>query len=117
MTAPRRLLVVDDEVEIRDTLRDVLQDEGYDVLVAADGADALRVLSGERDIVLVVLDLIMPNVDGTEVYARMRADPRLVDVPVIVSTSDPSRAPAGVPVMKKPIKLDPFVGLVRTLAG
>lgn len=111
-----RLLVVDDEADIRDTLRDALEDDGYEVFVAFDGADALRVLTETADIAVVILDVIMPNVDGNEVYERMKRHPTLHNTPVIFSTSDPSRAPAGVPMMKKPIKLDPFLALVRTLA-
>jgi two-component system, chemotaxis family, chemotaxis protein CheY len=117
MSARQRLLVVDDEADIRDTLRDALEDEGYDVLVANDGEDALRVMSAHREeIAVVILDVIMPNVDGNQVYERMKRDPLLQKMAVIFSTSDPSRAPAGVPMMKKPIKLDPLLTLVRTLA-
>ena len=48
---------------------------------------------------------MMPVMDGGELYNAMLADPTLADIPVIVSTSDPSRAPSGVLLMKKPVNL------------
>jgi CheY-like chemotaxis protein len=60
------VLVADDDATIRETLRDILELAHYEVLVAEDGAQALRVLAG-RDVDVLVLDLSMPNVDGWEV--------------------------------------------------
>jgi CheY-like chemotaxis protein len=56
---------------------------------------------------------MMPEVSGVEVYLHMQADPKLKQIPVIISTSDPSRAPSGVPIMKKPIDLDRLLDTVR----
>ncbi|HVW24529.1 MAG TPA: response regulator [Polyangiaceae bacterium] len=100
------VLIVDDDDDIRDTLKELCEDEGYEVTTAANGAEALRALAGPVPPCVVVLDLIMPVVSGNEVFAAMQQDPRLSGVPVIVSTSDPSRAPSGVLVMKKPIELE-----------
>jgi two-component system response regulator MprA len=58
-----RLLVVDDDPDVRDSLRRSLEFEGYEVTTAADGAEALRLLTG---VDLAILDLMMPNVDGSE---------------------------------------------------
>jgi CheY-like chemotaxis protein len=55
----------------------------------------------------------MPILNGNEVYDRMRQDARLSSIPVIVSTSDPSRAPSGNPIMKKPVNLDRLLDTVR----
>lgn len=65
-----RLLVVDDDPDVRDSLRRSLEFEGYEVTTAADGAEALRLLTG---IDLAILDLMMPNVDGSEACRRLRA--------------------------------------------
>ena len=51
---------------------------------------------------------------GLEVYAALQGDPALADIPVIISSSDPSRAPSGVLLMKKPINLDRLLHAVRT---
>ncbi len=108
-----RVLVVDDEADIRDSLQELFQDEGYAVTTAANGAEALDSLRGDPLPCIVILDLLMPNVSGNEVYESMQSDPRLARIPVIVSTSDPSRAPSGVLIMKKPVNLTRLLGAVR----
>ncbi|MGW4215238.1 response regulator transcription factor [Lentzea sp. NPDC004789] len=65
-----RLLVVDDDPDVRDSLRRSLEFEGYEVTTAADGAEALRLLTG---VDLAILDLMMPVLDGSEACRRMRA--------------------------------------------
>lgn len=113
-TGSKTIVVVDDELEIRETLRDIFENEGYQVLVAADGVAALGVLRGiENRSCIVILDIIMPRMDGNEVYRAMRADPRLSTIPVVVSTSDPSRAPSGVLIVRKPVNVDLLLKTVR----
>ena len=79
------LLVVDDEPEIREVARDMLESLGYTVRVAADGPEAVEMFrSGFREIDLVILDLIMPGMGGTEVFDKLRAlDPK---VKVLISS-------------------------------
>lgn len=108
-----RILIVDDEPGIRESLEEFFQDEGFDVATAKNGAEALALLAGAELPNVVVLDLLMPKVDGNQVYAHMQQDPRLAGVPVIVSTSDPARAPSGVLLMKKPINLERLLAAVR----
>ena len=108
-----KVLVVDDEADIRDSLREFLEDEGYSVASASNGAEALGVL-GERDLPgVVILDLAMPKMSGSELYSRMQCDPRLCNVPVLVSTSNPSLVPRGVPALKKPVDLDRLLTYVQ----
>jgi two-component system, sensor histidine kinase and response regulator len=113
--ARRTVLVVDDEPDIRETLGDVLLDEGYSVELAANGQEALRRLPELSRPCAVILDIIMPVMSGTEVYAAMQADPRLNDIPVVVSTSDPSRAPSGVLLMRKPVNLSRLLSALSAL--
>lgn len=108
-----KLLIVDDEPDIRESLREFFEDEGYDVATAANGAEALTRLADEDLPCVVILDLLMPVLTGNEVYARMQKDPRLSQVPVVVSTSDPSRAPNGVLIMKKPVDLGRLLGAIQ----
>lgn len=110
----KTVLVVDDEPDIRESLRDALGYEGYSVFVACNGKEALRLLADLPRPCAVILDLIMPVMSGTELYATMRATPALADIPVLMSTSDPSRVPKLVPVMKKPVNLD---RLLKAVAG
>ena len=80
------ILVVDDEPHIGRVLSTVLGAEGFDVELAADGAEGLRAIaSGSID--LVVLDLIMPGANGLEVLAKIRTDPEKGDTPVIILTA------------------------------
>ncbi len=75
-----KILVVEDEADVRDLLRDILEPEGYQVAMAADGQQGLRALFAERP-ALVITDLTMPNVDGWRFLARIR---EVSEVPVII---------------------------------
>ena len=110
-----RILIVDDEPGIRESLEEYFQDEGFDVITANDGAQALERLASSPLPDVMVLDLRMPNLDGNAVYQYMQTDPRLAAVPVIVSTSDPAAAPPGILIMKKPINLERLLLAVRKL--
>ena len=78
-----RVLVVDDDVTVADVVRRYLERDGYTVALAADGETALR-LAGEHEPDLVVLDLMLPGIDGLEVCRRLRSTS---DVPVIMLTA------------------------------
>src|SRR5262249_42088118 len=75
------ILVVDDEAQIRNTLRGVLSDEGFDVLEAENGQTALEVLATQEPR-LAIVDIWMPEMDGIELVQRMRS--RAPGVPIIV---------------------------------
>lgn len=79
------ILVADDDLVMRCTMSAVLSEAGYVVLEAADGEEALR-LARQHVPDLVILDLIMPGMDGFEACARIRADPLLVEIPILVLT-------------------------------
>lgn len=112
----RFVLIVDDESGLCETLKDVFEEEGYRVGTAHNGQEALALLkSVPIKPCVVILDLIMPVLDGNAVFREMRSDPALAAIPVLISTSDPSRAPAGVPVMRKPIALEKLLEAVRHL--
>src|SRR5690242_17776607 len=87
---PRRLLVVDDESPNRAMLKDMIEDCGHEAELASDGIEALAKLKLNID--LVLLDLVMPGMDGFEVAQRIRQDPDAGHVPIIVVTSLESRA-------------------------
>jgi DNA-binding response OmpR family regulator len=78
------VLVVDDDTDARLLLRVLLEGEGVDVVEAADGAAALKVVQARRDLRLVVLDLHMPGLGGREVLDRLRASPSSSALPVMV---------------------------------
>jgi CheY-like chemotaxis protein len=114
MSPSNTIVVVDDEEAICETLKDVLEEEGYEVEVASDGVDALALLRRLTVVPrMIILDLLMPRMDGNAVFSTIKADPALADIPVVISTSDPSRAPSGVLIMKKPVDLDVLLDTVR----
>jgi PAS domain S-box-containing protein len=86
MNPPATILIVDDIVANRETLCELLNTEDYRLVEAADGPMALR-LAAEATPDLVLLDVIMPGMDGYEVCRRLRADPHLAEVPVIIVTA------------------------------
>jgi DNA-binding response OmpR family regulator len=91
-TAPRRysmakrILVVDDDENILNLEKTILEQKGFDVTGAGGGAEALKVLE-DRVFDLVLLDVMMPEVDGFAVCRRIKEDPRLKDIPVIFLTA------------------------------
>ena len=112
----RRVLIVDDDEGIREALRDAFQESGYQVRAASDGHQALGMLrDGSPPPDAVILDIVMPVLEGDRVYEAMQADPALAGIPGIVSTSNPSRAPAGVVVLPKPVRLERLLDLVADL--
>ena len=80
------VLVVDDDPAVRASLRRALRLEGYSVGLAGDGAEALAAVDADAPDV-IVLDLMMPPPDGFEVLYRLRQDPELRELPVIIITA------------------------------
>ena len=81
------VLVADDEPHIGRIIKMKLEQGPFRVTLAYDGREALEALERERDIVLVLLDLMMPHLTGLDVLAAMRADPRWKDLPCIILTA------------------------------
>ena len=79
-----KILVVDDEARMRKLVRDFLVRDGYTVAEAADGEEALSVFYDQKDIALIILDVMMPKMDGYEVCEEIR---RVSKVPIIVLTA------------------------------
>jgi CheY-like chemotaxis protein len=82
----KRILVVDDDENILSLERTILEQKGFDVTAAGGGAEALKLL-GEHAFDLVLLDVMMPEIDGFTVCRKIKEDPRLKDVPVIFLTA------------------------------
>jgi two-component system OmpR family response regulator len=121
MSDGRRVLVVDDDPIIQGFLLDALTDEGYEVRTAPNGRDALAVADSWRPD-LIVLDLMMPVMDGRTFRARQRERAELCDVPVVVlsATRDIREQadgldPAG--VFSKPFDLETLLDAVDRLTG
>ena len=109
------VLVVDDDPSIRETVRDVLEEQGYPVVTAADGGEALA-RAGELTPRLVLLDMRMPGVDGWQFARALRA--RGISPPVVVMTAaaDAGRWAAeigAIGVVSKPFAITELIGAVE----
>lgn len=82
----KKILLVDDDMYIRDLYAEVLKDEGYDVLIASDGEEAISVASANTPD-LILLDIMLPKIDGIQVLSKLKADAKLKTVPVIMLTN------------------------------
>ena len=82
------VLIVEDDAEIRDLVGEALDSYGYTTMAAANGADALERLRGGARPALILLDLMMPVMDGWEFRRRQLADPGLASIPVVVVSAD-----------------------------
>lgn len=80
------VLVVDDEPDVLNSIGAILEDAGYDVTLTSSGQEALDVVTSQR-FDLVILDIIMPEMDGLEVCRRIRADPLVSKLPIIFLTA------------------------------
>lgn len=115
----KRVLVVDDELSIRQVIGDVLRDEGYCVLYAASGRQALTILATERPD-LVLLDVMMPDGDGRTVLEAMQSRHHLRDIPVIIVSTDVARPRLDrgvVGFLHKPFDLEHLIAAVHGAVG
>jgi two-component system response regulator MprA len=114
-----KILVVDDERAVRDSLRRALELEGYDVDLAVDGADGLaRISDGQPDV--VILDVLMPELDGLEVSRRVRRSGNRVPVLMLTARDEVDDRVAGLDAgaddyVTKPFALDELLARVRAL--
>jgi two-component system response regulator VicR len=81
-----KIMVVDDEPDVVDLVKLVLESDGFDVVTAYSGKEALDKIGNEMPD-LVLLDIMMPQMDGWEVYSRIRANPKTKDIPVAMLTA------------------------------
>jgi len=121
---PGAILIVEDDNDVRSALSELLESEGFAVEGAPDGREALaRLRGGTVCPAVILLDLMMPGMDGWDFRTEQLRDPKLASVPVvIVSASGFSREtigtqfrPAG--YLRKPIARDELLGVVRELVG
>jgi CheY-like chemotaxis protein len=111
------ILIVDDDADIREALVDVLTDHGYPAHAVAHGAAALAALKGGMRPCLILLDLMMPVMDGITFRQHQLADPDLEQLPVLVISAGNdlslhAQALGAVESLRKPIDLDKLLAAV-----
>lgn len=113
-TGLRPILVVDDDPDIRTCIRDLLTDAGYSAAEAEDGVEALAVLRTNPTPCMVLLDMMMPRMDGAATLAEIKRDEALAALPVIVVSASKIGAPVGAAAfLPKPFKAEQLMSLVR----
>jgi CheY-like chemotaxis protein len=110
-TCRRDILVVDDDPDIRDTVREILEGEGYAVRSAENGEEALEML-GEATPCVMLLDMMMPVMSGPEVLIELERTHRLGSLPVVVVSAHISQCEGVRQVLKKPVALDVLLEVV-----
>ena len=114
----KRVLLVDDDDDLREALCDVLAFGGYEVTGAAGGCEAMRWLGAHGAPDLILVDLMMPGMSGAELKSRIDCDPALAAVPVVVISGDTRLADQAAAMgaagwISKPAPMD---SLLRTVA-
>ena len=115
---PGAILVVDDDADVREGVRALLEGEGYAVATAADGAEAIEKLR-TGDVSLVLLDLAMPEVDGWQFLARRESEAGFPRAPIVLLSGLPfiRDAPGVADFLRKPIDSDRLLDCVHRLCG
>jgi CheY-like chemotaxis protein len=114
------VLVVEDDYDIRATLSEILESEGYRVVGAAHGAEALAYLQGHPKPCLILLDLMMPIMNGWQFRVEQRLNPDLRDIPVVVISADSNVREKAASIeangfVGKPIDLDELLDEVQRI--
>ena len=109
------LLVVDDDADLRELLRELLELQGYTVTTAVNGQDALTHLRDSPPPAVILLDLMMPIMDGSQFLEEQRKDPDLARIPVVTMTAGRNleHLAAGHPLLAKPFDLDKLLELLE----
>ncbi len=110
------VMVVDDDEQMREALREVLEDGGFDVIACANGRDALACLADQPPPAVILFDLSMPVMDGWEFARRLQSNPLSAGIPRIALTARASHW--GYPterVLKKPVDVRQLLDAVRAL--
>jgi CheY-like chemotaxis protein len=115
------VLIVDDDFEVRDSLGDVLGEAGYVVVGAAHGGEALELLRGGLRPLAIVLDVMMPVVDGVQFRLQQRREPAIADIPVVILSADRQvTGKAGdlqaLAYLAKPTRVEVILGLLHKLS-
>ncbi len=108
------VVVVDDDDAVREAMAEVLALDGYEVLTASDGDEALQLLGRAPRPCIALVDLVMPRVDGWELLRALDAAPALRDIPVVCTTAGRDAVPPGCfAVLHKPFDDRALAAVVR----
>jgi CheY-like chemotaxis protein len=115
---PFTILLVEDDFDVREALAETLRDEGYAIDCAVDGEQALAYLREGNRPGLILLDLMMPRMSGSEFRMAQRVDPALAHIPVVLLSADgrmeeKAKALQTEGAIRKPIDLDELLAVIE----
>ena len=115
----RNILLIEDDVDIRAILKDALEWEGYRVYAVSNGREGLEILETTPAPCLILLDLMMPVMNGWEFAEALETDEAYAGIPIVTLSafSDSEKKIRAVGSIKKPINLDALFALVRQCCG
>lgn len=118
-----KILVVDDEALVRSMVCDGLVAAGHTVVAASSGEEALRVVQAERP-ACILLDIMMPDLDGYDTCAALKADPQTASIPVLLvsATTDArvaeqAKRVGAAAVLRKPVRMNELQGVISQVVG
>jgi CheY-like chemotaxis protein len=116
------ILVVEDDGAINDMLSQIFEEEGYTVVAVDNGQSAMAYLRANPVPCMILLDIMMPVMNGFQFLGEQQAEPRLSAIPVVVLTADVraaerARSLAVARVLNKPIHFDDLLAVVQTYCG
>jgi CheY-like chemotaxis protein len=119
--AGRKILIVDDDMRNIFALSSVLEEHGADILSADNGRDAIRILREDPEVEIVLMDIMMPEMDGMETMREIRKIPQLKNLPIVAVTAKAMKGDrekcieAGAwDYMSKPVDMDQLLGVLRS---
>ncbi|MEW5847822.1 MAG: response regulator [Myxococcota bacterium] len=115
-----RILLIEDDADIRESMADVLRLDGHDVQCAADGASALQLVLGGARPSVILLDMMMPGMSGAEFLEQCHSNALLAGIPVVVVTAYsqvPPIARTADAMLNKPVHVDELLTLTRQLVA
>ena len=115
-TCKKTVLIIEDDHDIRETFKQLLELEGYTVATASNGKEGIDILNKMQSPCLILLDLMMPVMNGWEFLSAQKADERLSKIPVVVVTAvgkESAESPSATGYIKKPVELEVLLETVK----
>ena len=119
---PCEMLIVEDDADIREQLVMIIEDEGYAVHACSNGLEAmeyLRSMNVDHYPRCILMDLMMPKMNGEELYLALQGDEKMKTIPVVLATARgerekaPESFPAGIERINKPMEIDDLLNIVK----
>lgn len=119
-TQCKNILIIEDEIAVRESIRDVLEIRGFNVVLAQDGVEAIQYLTSAEDLpCMIILDLMMPKMNGWQFLDYQRAHPKFSDIPVVLCSAYKESAVSikSQAMLTKPVQRQALLQTVETFCA